>query len=207
MPGEEIIDRRKRISAREQDPAERVKNFDEVTKTYTEEEALAEAKRCLKCKMPMCIEGCPVGIDIRKFVKEIQEGKFEDSARTIKEKNTLPAICGRVCPQESQCEKLCILGMKWKPVAIGRLERFAAEHEKAGEKPVIPEWNGKKVAIIGSGPAGLTAAGELAKMGYKVVIFEALHTAGGVLTYGIPEFRLPKDIVAREVDYVKSLGV
>lgn len=207
MPDEEIIDRRKQIPAQEQDPADRVKNFDEVTKTYTEEEAVGEAKRCLKCKMPMCVEGCPVGIDIRKFITEIKEGKFEDSARTIKEKNTLPAICGRVCPQESQCEKLCILSMKWKPVAIGRLERFAAEHEKPGEKPVIPEWNGKKVAVIGSGPAGLTAAGELAKMGYKVVIFEALHTAGGVLTYGIPEFRLPKDIVAREVDYVKSLGV
>jgi len=207
VPDEEIIDRRKQIPAQEQDPADRVKNFDEVTKTYTEEEAIHEAKRCLKCKMPMCIEGCPVGIDIRKFITEIKEGKFEDSARTIKEKNTLPAICGRVCPQESQCEKLCILSMKWKPVAIGRLERFAAEHEKPGEKPVIPEWNGKKVAVIGSGPAGLTAAGELAKMGYKVVIFEALHTAGGVLTYGIPEFRLPKDIVAREVDYVKSLGV
>ncbi|WP_424356794.1 NADPH-dependent glutamate synthase [Methanocella sp. MCL-LM] len=207
MPDKEIIDRRNRIEPKEQDPSERVKNFDEVAGTYTPEQALAEAKRCLKCKTPMCIEGCPVGIDIRKFIDEIKEGKFEDAARTIKDKNNLPAICGRVCPQESQCEKLCILNMKWTPVAIGRLERFAAEHEKQGEKPVIPEWNGKKVAVIGSGPAGLTAAGELAKMGYKVVIFEALHTAGGVLTYGIPEFRLPKDIVAREVDYVKSLGV
>jgi glutamate synthase (NADPH/NADH) small chain len=191
---------------KEQPPSERSKNFGEVAGTYTEEEAQKEAKRCLKCKTPMCIEGCPVGIDIPKFVTEIAEGKPEEAARTIKDKNTLPAICGRVCPQESQCEKLCILGMKWAPLAIGRLERFAAEHEPA-EKPAVPEWNGRKVAVIGSGPAGLTAAGELAKMGYRVVIFEALHTPGGVLTYGIPEFRLPKDIVAREVEYVKSLGV
>lgn len=207
MPDKEIIDRRRQIPAREQEPAERVKNFDEVTHTYSEEEAVQEARRCLKCKTPMCIEGCPVGIDIPKFVTEIKDRKFEEAARTVKEKNSLPAICGRVCPQESQCEKLCTLRMKWKPVAIGRLERFAAEHEKQGEKPTIPEWNGKKVAIIGSGPAGLTAAGELAKMGYKVVIFEALHDAGGVLTYGIPEFRLPKAVVKKEVDYVKSLGV
>ncbi|HMK47280.1 MAG TPA: NADPH-dependent glutamate synthase [Methanocella sp.] len=206
-PGQEIIDRRKQVPAREQDPTERVRNFDEVTCTYSESEAVKEAKRCMRCKVPQCMEGCPVGIDIRKFVGEIAEGRFEDAANTLKEKNTLPAICGRVCPQESQCEKLCILRMKWKPVAIGRLERFAAEHEKQGEKSSIPEWNGGRIAVIGSGPAGLTAAGELAKMGYKVVIYEALHTAGGVLTYGIPEFRLPKGIVNREVDYVKSLGV
>ncbi|HEY3272623.1 MAG TPA: NADPH-dependent glutamate synthase [Methanocella sp.] len=203
---EKIVDRRQRIQPAEQPPEERIHNFNEVTGTYTAEEAQKEAKRCLKCKTPMCIEGCPVGIDIPKFVIEIAEGKPQDAAATIKDKNSLPAICGRVCPQETQCEKLCILGMKWKPLAIGRLERYAADIQ-AIEKAEIQPPNGHKVAVIGSGPAGLTAAGELAKMGYKVVVFEALHLPGGVLAYGIPEFRLPKDIVAEEVEYVKSLGV
>lgn len=200
------VDRRKRIPMKEQDPLARSKNFEEVALGYTEEEAKNEAKRCLHCDTPMCVEGCPVGIDIPKFVKQIAEGKTEEAAGTIKEKNSLPAVCGRVCPQESQCERQCILGMKWKPLAIGRLERFAADHETNGAKADIKP-NGKKVAVIGSGPAGLTAAGDLAKMGYKVIVFEALHKAGGVLVYGIPEFRLPKAIVEREVEYVKSLGV
>ncbi len=203
---EKTIDRRQRVQPKEQPPEERIKNFREVTGTYTEDEAKREAKRCLKCKTPMCIEGCPVGIDIPKFVIEIAEGKTQEAAGTIKDRNSLPAICGRVCPQESQCEKLCILGMKWKPLSIGRLERYAADLQTDNHVEPQPP-NGQKVAVIGSGPAGLTAAGELAKMGYKVVIFEALHTAGGVLAYGIPEFRLPKDIVAKEVAYVKSLGV
>jgi glutamate synthase (NADPH) small chain len=206
VPEPPKVDRRQRVQPAEQPPEERIKNFREVTGTYTAEEAQKEAKRCLKCKTPMCIEGCPVGIDIPKFVTEIAEGKSEEAARTIKETNSLPAICGRVCPQETQCEKLCILGMKWKPLAIGRLERYAADIQ-AMDKTEIQPPNGHKVAVIGSGPAGLTAAGELAKMGYKVVIFEALHLPGGVLAYGIPEFRLPKDIVAKEVEYVKSLGV
>ena len=203
---EKFVDRRQRIQPGEQPPEERIHNFNEVTGTYTADEAQKEAKRCLKCKTPMCIEGCPVGIDIPKFITEIAEGKPQEAAATIKDKNSLPAICGRVCPQETQCEKLCILGMKWKPLAIGRLERYAADIQ-AMDKTEIQPSNGHKVAVIGSGPAGLTAAGELAKMGFKVVIFEALHLPGGVLAYGIPEFRLPKDIVAEEVDYVKSLGV
>lgn len=204
---DEIVDRRRAIPVREQSPEERVKNFDEVSLGYDEEEAMREAKRCLKCKSPVCIEGCPVGVDIPKFVAEIARGDFDSAVRTIKERNSLPAICGRVCPQESQCEKLCILGMKWKPLNIGKLERFAADFEKENGKIELPPSNGKKVAIIGSGPAGLTAASELAKMGYMVTVFESLHTTGGVLTYGIPEFRLPKAIVEKEVKYVKSLGV
>jgi len=200
------VDRRKRIPMREQEAGARAKNFDEVSLGYSEEEAKNEARRCMKCETPMCMEGCPVGVDIPKFVKEIAEGKFDEAGKTLKDKNNLPAICGRVCPQESQCEKMCILGMKWKPLAIGRLERFAADHEKEISKADI-KLNGKKVAIVGSGPAGLTAAADLARMGYGVTIFEALHKPGGVLVYGIPEFRLPKAIVEREVDYVKSLGV
>ncbi|MCD1294992.1 glutamate synthase (NADPH), homotetrameric [Methanocella sp. CWC-04] len=207
MPADEVIDRRKHVPVREQEPSERVGNFDEVSYGYNEEEAMKEAKRCLNCKTPLCIDGCPVGVDIPKFVTEIAKGEFDEAIKTIKDKNNLPAICGRVCPQESQCEKLCTLGMKWKPLFIGKLERFAADHEKSDVKPELPEWNGKKVAVVGSGPAGLTAAADLAKMGYKVVIFEALHTPGGVLIYGIPEFRLPKSIVEKEVEYVKSLGV
>lgn len=206
MPDEKI-DRRYRIEALEQSPSERIKNFNEVSYGYSEEDAIKEAKRCLKCKTPMCIEGCPVGVEIPKFVSEMSRGDFDAALKTLKEKNNLPAICGRVCPQESQCEKLCILGMKWKPLAIGKLERFVADHAKNGYMPENIIKNGKKVAIIGSGPAGLTAAGELARMGYNVVIFEALHEAGGVLTYGIPEFRLPKSIVKKEIEYIKSLGV
>lgn len=202
----EIIDRRKRVPMREQPAGERVKNFDEVAQGYSAEEAAKEAKRCLHCESPTCVESCPVGVDIPKFVKEVAEGKFEEAAKTVKDKNNLPAICGRVCPQESQCEKLCILGMKWKPLAIGRLERFVADTGKAITKADITP-NGKKVAVVGSGPAGLTAAADLARMGYAVTIFEALHKPGGVLVYGIPEFRLPKAIVEREVEYVKGLGV
>jgi len=200
------IDRRRRTPMQEQAPAARAKNFAEVALGYTGEEAMKEAKRCLQCDAPMCKEGCPVGIDIPKFVRETAEGRFEEAARTLKESNNLPAICGRVCPQESQCEKKCILGMKWSPLAIGRLERFIADNEKAAAKADIKP-NGRKVAVIGSGPAGLTAAADLARMGYGVTIFEALHKPGGVLTYGIPEFRLPKEIVKKEVDYVRSLGV
>lgn len=200
------VDRRIRIKPKEQGP-ERTKNFDEVCFGYDEKEAIQEAKRCLKCKTPMCIEGCPVGIDIPKFVIAVAEGDFETAVKTLKDKNNLPAICGRVCPQESQCEKLCILGMKWLPLSIGKLERYVAD--RMADMKEIPEIqkNGRKMAVIGSGPAGLTAAADLAKMGYEVTLFEALHTTGGVLAYGIPEFRLPKAIVAREVEYVKSLGV
>ncbi len=200
------VDRRKRIPMKEQAPDERKKNFGEVALGYSPEEASKEAKRCLECDSPACVEGCPVGIDIPKFVKEIADGKYEEASKTLKDKNNLPAVCGRVCPQESQCERKCILGMKWKPLAIGRLERFAADSEKTVTKADIKP-NGKKVAVVGSGPAGLTAAADLAKMGYQVTIFEALHKPGGVLTYGIPEFRLPKAIVEREVEYIKSLGV
>ncbi len=200
------VDRRKRIPMKEQAPDERNKNFGEVALGYSPEEASNEAKRCLECDSPTCVEGCPVGIDIPKFVKEIADGKYEEAAKTLKDKNNLPAVCGRVCPQESQCEKTCILGMKWKPLAIGRLERFAADSEKTITKADIKP-NGKKVAVVGSGPAGLTAAADLARMGYQVTIFEALHKPGGVLVYGIPEFRLPKAIVEREVEYIKGLGV
>ena len=202
----ERIDRRRRVPMREQPPAERTGNFDEVALGFSAEEAVNEAKRCLHCDAPMCIEGCPVGIDIPKFVEEVAGGRFDEAAKTIKDKNNLPAICGRVCPQESQCEKKCILGMKWKPLAIGRLERFVADTEMAITKADIRP-NGRKVAVVGAGPAGLTAAADLARMGYAVTIFEALHKPGGVLVYGIPEFRLPKAIVEREVEYVKGLGV
>jgi glutamate synthase (NADPH/NADH) small chain len=200
------IDRRRRVPMKEQAPSERNKNFAEVALGYTGEEAMKEAQRCLQCDAPMCMEGCPVGIDIPKFVKETAEGKFEEALRTLKDKNNLPAICGRVCPQESQCEKKCILGMKWSPLAIGRLERFIADTDTTSTKADI-HLNGKKVAVVGSGPAGLTAAADLARMGYRVTIFEALHKPGGVLVYGIPEFRLPKAIVEKEVEYVKGLGV
>lgn len=201
------VDIRKKVPVREQPAAERIKNFNEVTLGYNEEEAIKEAKRCLHCESPHCIDGCPVGIDIPKFVEEIVNGKHDEAIRTIKDKNNLPAVCGRVCPQESQCEKYCILGNKWKPLAIGRLERFAADRETNGAKPEAATPNNKKVAVIGSGPAGLTAAADLAKMGYKVTVYESLHKAGGVLLYGIPEFRLPKAIVEREVEYIQSLGV
>jgi len=192
-----------------QPPEVRRRNFNEVALGYTEEQAVAEANRCLQCKKPQCIQGCPVEVDIPAFIRLIRERKFEEAIKKVKEKNSLPAICGRVCPQENQCQKFCVLGKIGDPVSIGRLERFVADWElKRGlEAPEKPAPTGKKVAIIGAGPAGLTAAADLAKLGHKVVIFEALHLPGGVLMYGIPEFRLPKRIVQAEVDYVKKLGV
>ena len=194
----------------EQSPRVRIQNFGEVALGYTRENALREAARCLGCKKPTCVEGCPVNVQIPEFIGKIKEGDFEGAIRTIKETNALPAICGRVCPQESQCESKCVLGKKSEPVAVGRLERFAADYELAKGEVTIPERakpTGKRVAVVGAGPSGLTVAGELAKMGHDVTIFEALHKAGGVLVYGIPEFRLPKAIVQREVDYVQRLGV
>ncbi len=194
----------------EQDPIERGRNFDEVPFGYTPELAQLEAKRCIQCKKPKCITGCPVGVDIPGFIKLIQDGDFLGAARKIKEDNSLPAICGRVCPQEEQCEQVCILGKKQESVAIGNLERFVADYERAHGGFQMPEMSsatGKKVAIVGSGPAGLTAAGELVKKGHQVTIFEAFHKTGGVLVYGIPEFRLPKAIVQEEVDYLVQLGV
>ncbi|MCD7709684.1 MAG: NADPH-dependent glutamate synthase, partial [Clostridiales bacterium] len=199
-----------RIPVREQDPKVRATNFEEVCYGYNEEEAVAEASRCLNCKNAQCMKGCPVAIDIPAFVKEVKDGNFEAAYQVISESSALPAVCGRVCPQESQCEGKCIRGVKGDPVSIGKLERFVADWARnKGIKPKTAEKkNGHKVAVIGSGPAGLTCAGDLAKMGYDVTIFEALHRAGGVLSYGIPEFRLPKDeVVAKEVDNVVSLGV
>lgn len=191
-----------------QDAKERIKNFSSVALGFTEEQTVLEAKRCLQCKKPACIEGCPVEIDIPRFIKEISEKKFLRAIKTIKEKNNLPAICGRVCPQETQCEIKCVLGKKNEPVAIGILERFAADYEGSPmDMPKVKTPTGRRVAVIGSGPAGLTCAGDLAKMGYSVTAFESLHVPGGVLVYGIPEFRLPKGIVNREIDYVRSLGV
>ncbi|MBN2563644.1 MAG: NADPH-dependent glutamate synthase [Phycisphaerae bacterium] len=193
-----------------QEPFERVKNFDEVALGYTEELAVEEASRCLGCKKPLCVGGCPVAIDIPGFIKCIVDGDFAGGIKKIKETNALPAVCGRVCPQEDQCEKVCVLGKKGDPLAIGRLERFLADWEAASGETETPEMappTGKKIAIVGSGPAGVTVANDLALLGHDVTIFEALHDAGGVLTYGIPEFRLPKAIVKREVEYVKSLGV
>jgi len=207
MPRKLILNR---VPMRKREPGERIKIFDEVALGYTEEEAIKEAERCLQCPKPLCVDGCPVNIDIPAFIKKIKEGDFIGAVRIIKEDNPLPAVCGRVCPQEEQCEQRCVVGIKGEPVAIGRLERFVADYEaKQGlsEKPEIKEKKNKKVAIIGSGPAGLVCASELAKMGYDVTIFESLHEAGGVLIYGIPEFRLPKEIVKREVEYIKSLGV
>lgn len=200
----------KRRPMPKQEPFERVKNFDEVALGYTEELAREEASRCLDCKKPLCIAGCPVAIDIPGFIKCIIEGDFAGGIKKMKETNALPAVCGRVCPQEDQCEKVCVLGKKGDPLAIGRLERFLADWEAASGKTETPEIapaTGKKVAVVGSGPAGITVANDLALLGHEVTIFEALHEAGGVLTYGIPEFRLPKAIVKREVEYVKSLGV
>ena len=192
-----------------QEPAVRAHNFKEVALGYTMEVAVEEAKRCLNCKTQPCVSGCPVNINIPDFITCIKEGKFEDAYQVITKTSSLPAVCGRVCPQESQCESKCTLGVKFEPVGIGRLERFVADWHNANatEKPVAPESNGHKVAVVGSGPSGLTCAGDLAKKGYKVTVFEALHTAGGVLVYGIPEFRLPKSIVAKEVDTLKALGV
>ena len=188
---------------------ERIRSFAEVALGYTREDALAEAKRCLQCKSPKCVEGCPVGIDIPAFISYVREGKINEALKKIREKNSLPAICGRVCPQEDQCMGKCVLGLKSDPINIGALERFVADEE--GERELTTLGNiqstGRKVAVVGSGPAGLTAAAELAKLGYEVTIFEALHAPGGVLMYGIPEFRLPKKIVRDEVRYVEGLGV
>ena len=194
---------------REQPPKQRIHNFDEVPYGYSEEEAIAEARRCLTCKKPTCVGGCPVEIDIPGFIEPIAEGDFIGAIRVMKKKNVLPAICGRVCPQEDQCEKVCVLSKKMEPVAIGRLERFIADWEAKQGIMEIPEKmprTGKKVAIVGAGPAGLTVAGDLLKLGHEVTIFEALHKPGGVLIYGIPEFRLPKAIVMREVDFVTQMG-
>lgn len=202
--------KRDRVPVREQDPKVRATNFEEVCLGYSEEEAVAEAERCLNCKKPMCVGGCPVNINIPAFIEQVKNRDFEKAAEIIGESSALPAVCGRVCPQETQCEGKCILGIKGQPVAIGKLERFVADWAREHNIDPIPakEKKGKKVAVIGSGPAGLTCAGDLAKMGYDVTIFEALHQAGGVLVYGIPEFRLPKDkVVAHEVENVKKLGV
>ncbi|HDI11139.1 MAG TPA: NADPH-dependent glutamate synthase [Candidatus Acetothermia bacterium] len=199
----------KQVPMREQDPKERIHNFDEVPYGYTPEEAMEEASRCLQCKNPPCIKACPVGIDIPGFIRKIREGDFRGAIATIKESNLLPAICGRVCPQETQCQGACVLGRKYEPVAIGRLERFAAdwELEHGVELPEVGEPTGFKVAVVGSGPAGLACAADLRRMGHQVTIFEALHEPGGVLMYGIPEFRLPKRIVKAEVENLKRLGV
>ncbi|HOM03341.1 MAG TPA: NADPH-dependent glutamate synthase [Acetivibrio sp.] len=199
----------KKVPMPEQDPNVRSKNFLEVALGYTEQMAMEEAQRCLNCKHKPCVDGCPVNVKIPEFVQLIAEGKFEEAYNKIKETNNLPAICGRVCPQESQCEKFCVRGKKGEPVAIGRLERFAADwHMKNGTASYEkPEKNGKKVAVIGSGPASLTCASDLAKLGYEVTIFEAFHVPGGVLMYGIPEFRLPKKLVQDEIETIKQLGV
>ena len=200
----------KKVPVREQEPAVRACNFDEVCLGYNQEEAMQEAARCINCKNAQCVKGCPVAIDIPGFIEQIKDGNIEEAYRILSRSSALPAVCGRVCPQESQCEGKCIRGIKGEPVSIGKLERFAADW--AGEHQIKPEGakekKNKKVAVIGSGPAGLTCAGDLARMGYDVTIFEALHEAGGVLVYGIPEFRLPKEtVVRREIANVKELGV
>lgn len=200
----------KKVPVREQEPKVRATNFNEVCLGYNKEEAMEEASRCINCKNAKCMQGCPVSINIPAFVHEVKEGDFEKAYQIISESSALPAICGRVCPQESQCEGKCIRGIKGEAISIGKLERFVADWAREnGIKPTAPaEKNGRKVAVIGSGPSGLTCAGDLAKLGYDVTIFEALHEPGGVLVYGIPEFRLPKlDVVAKEVENVKALGV
>ncbi len=199
---------KKRTPMSERDPKSRKESFSEVGLGYTKEEAQKEAARCLQCKNPTCVDGCPVAVDIPNFIYSIKEGDFQEAIKHIKKTNNLPAVCGRVCPQENQCEKECVLAKTGEPIAIGRLERFAAQQEIQKDTDTKKrKLQGPKVAVIGSGPAGLTAAGDLAKYGYRVTIFEALHEPGGVLSYGIPEFRLPKDIVKQEVDYICSLGV
>lgn len=200
----------KKVPVREQDPKVRATNFEEVCLGYNQEEAMEEATRCINCKNAKCIQGCPVSINIPAFIKEVKEGNIEEAYKVIGKSSALPAVCGRVCPQESQCEGQCIRGIKGEPVSIGKLERFVADY--ALEHDIKPEkaekTNGHRVAVIGSGPAGLTCAGDLAKLGYEVTVFEALHELGGVLVYGIPEFRLPKHkVVAKEIEKVKELGV
>ncbi len=192
-----------------QEPLVRANNFDEVALGYTEQMALDEAARCLNCKNMPCVSGCPVGIAIPNFIQKVKVGEFEEAYHIITESSSLPAVCGRVCPQEHQCEGQCVRGIKGEPVGIGRLERFVADYHNANvtEAPERPASNGHKVAVVGSGPSGLTCAGDLAKKGYEVTVFEALHTAGGVLVYGIPEFRLPKAIVAKEIETLQALGV
>ena len=193
-----------------QPPHIRRRNFQEVAHGYTRELAVREARRCLQCKRPFCVDGCPVEINIPGFIRCIANEEFTGAIRVLKEKNCLPAVCGRVCPQEEQCEKRCGLGKKGESVSIGRLERFAAEMEAMKEKLELPEIDrptGKRVAVVGSGPAGITVAGDLVMRGHKITMYEALHEAGGVLTYGIPEFRLPKRVVRREIDYIRKLGV
>ena len=207
--GTTTADRKPQTPIPKRSVEERIRCFEEVALGYGRKEALEEAERCLQCKVPRCVEGCPVGIDIPGFIRHIREGEFGKAIEKIREKNSLPAICGRVCPQESQCMGECVLGLKGEPVNIGALERFTADEERRkGSGETMPaSLTGRRVAVIGSGPAGLTAAAELAKMNYEVTIFEALHAPGGVLMYGIPEFRMPKDIVRDEVRYVESLGV
>ncbi|MBE6054848.1 MAG: NADPH-dependent glutamate synthase [Clostridium sartagoforme] len=205
-----VQDRMKRVPVAEQDPAVRAKNFEEVCLGYSEEEAIREANRCLGCKNPKCVEGCPVSINIPNFIGYMKKGEFEEAAKEVAKYSSLPAVCGRVCPQESQCEGKCVLGIKGEPVSIGKLERFIADWARKNNVDLSQreEDKNKKVAVIGSGPAGLTCAGDLAKMGYDVTIFEALHEPGGVLVYGIPEFRLPKDeVVKKEIENIKKLGV
>ncbi len=198
-----------RVPMPEQEPNVRNKNFAEVSLGYTEEQAIEEANRCLGCKHRPCVSGCPVGVPIPEFIAEIQKGDFQAAYDILKSTNALPAVCGRVCPQESQCESKCVRGIKHEPVAIGRLERFVADWamKNSTAKAETPKSNGHKVAIVGAGPAGLTCAGDLARRGYEVTVFEAFHTPGGVLVYGIPEFRLPKSIVAKEIESLKELGV
>ena len=195
----------------EQEPLVRNKNFDEVALGYTPEMAVDEAKRCLGCKKPKCVTGCPVNVRIPEFLAKVAEGEFEEAYQIVTSTNSLPAVCGRVCPQENQCEGVCVRGIKGEPVGVGRLERFVAdwhaEHADPNAKPAKPQSNGHKVAVVGSGPAGLTCAGDLARMGYDVTVYELVHKAGGVLVYGIPEFRLPKAIVAREVATLEEMGV
>ena len=199
----------KKVAMPVQDPEVRCHNFEEVTTGYTEEMAIEEANRCLHCKHRPCVNGCPVNVNIPDFIEQVKEGNFEEAYNIISVTSSLPAVCGRVCPQESQCEKYCVRGIKGEPVGIGRLERFVADwhREHASKKVEKPETNGHKVAVVGAGPAGLTCAGDLAKKGYDVTVFEALHVAGGVLMYGIPQFRLPKEIVQKEIDTLKDLGV
>lgn len=202
--------KKKRVKSREQDPIERGKNFKEVSLGYGEEEAIEEANRCLGCKNPKCVEGCPVSVNIPSFISFIKKGDFSASFEELSKYNALPAVCGRVCPQESQCEGKCVLGIKGEPLAIGQLERFIADFARNNKLSSLKKSDKtlEKVAVIGSGPAGLTCAGELAKLGYRVTIFEALHESGGVLVYGIPEFRLPKkDVVKYEIEEIKKLGV